>query len=123
MRIQDNLTHQLKSTARALGNSVFRFIRCKKLTEFGLAFTSISEVDKIIENLSNTLVKIEVEKISCANLLRLAKMPNLTMICIADANIKVSEIKRFYGVDKEIFFSKLSKDEMFKYPDLRNQDL
>ena len=50
-------------------------------------------------------------------------MPNLKMICIADANIKVSEIKRFYGVDKEIFFSKLSKDEMFKYPDLRNQDL
>ena len=93
------------------------------MTEFGLAFTSISEVDKIIEHLSNTLVKIEVEKISCANLLRLAKMPNLTMICIADANIKVSEIKRFYGVDKEIFFSKLSKDEMFKYPDLRNQDL
>ena len=89
------------------------------MTEFGLAFTSISEVDKIIENLSNTLVKIEVEKISCANLLRLAKMPNLKMICVADVNIKVSEIKRFYGIDKEIILSKLSKDEAFKYPDLR----
>ena len=89
------------------------------MTEFGIAFTSISEVDEIIENLSNTLVKIKVGKISCAKVARLAKMPNLKMICVADVNIKVSEIKRFYGIDKEIILSKLSKDEAFKYPDLR----
>ena len=50
-------------------------------------------------------------------------MPNLKMICVADVNIKVSEIKRFYGIEKEIIFPKLSKDEVFKYPDLRNKDL
>ena len=58
------------------------------MTEFGIAFTSISEVDVIIENLSNTLVKIEVGKIGCDNFLRLVKMPNLKMICWGAGSIR-----------------------------------
>jgi len=50
--------------------------------------------DAIIENLSETLVKMEPLKMSFPQLLRLASMPNLKVLCSAHGNITKESEKR-----------------------------
>merc|ERR1739838_845476 len=55
--------------------------RCNKLTEFGFMGTRIQHFEPIIEKLSATLVKVELDEMSFSQLLRLASMPNLKVLC------------------------------------------
>ena len=60
--------------------------RCKRLTELAFVFTNVSDesVDLIIQNLPQTLTKLEVSysNFSFPNLLKIGSMPNLKVLCV-----------------------------------------
>ena len=62
--------------------------RCKTLTELAFGFTNVSDesVDTIIQNLSQTLTKLQVssDNFSFPNLLKIGSMPNLKILRVWD---------------------------------------
>ena len=68
--------------------------RCNKLTEFGFSCTDVDHFDAIIENLSETLVKMEPGEMTFPQLLRLASMPNLKVLFSNCGNITKKNEKR-----------------------------
>ena len=97
----ENLTDKIEkldvSGQLRFGNKELKklLIRCKKLTEFAFSYTPVSNVDTIIENLSDTLIKIEVpNEMSSSKHLKLASMPNLKVFCFYEQNLKKRIEKR-----------------------------
>ena len=76
------------------GNDQLKMLvtRCKTLTELAFGFTNVSNesVDTILQNLSQTLTKLEVSysNFSFPNLLKIGSMPNLKVLRFRDLPTK-----------------------------------
>lgn len=78
--------------------------RCNKISELSINCTCLSDdsVSTIVENLSQSLVKLEIDmdEFSFSKILELAAMPKLQVLCDPDG---VSELENFSDEEKDRF--------------------